>query len=363
MASSDKDLKANTKGLVLMRDDHLNELKTVWKTWLDLPVMKTTWIQKQRQQGIESDPGNERGRRAYFYSIPSEHVNSAKKWLKSGLFCESKIPLIAENPTLTGCPLKLKGCPFSFISPPDILPFTGWDYLQVKKFTHRDSLVDMYRIYIEDVLKRFKRKLDPDFIQFKIVLGNFMEIDQFLEPKVKYDRILTSNLADYIPLPHLLKSCSEKLNHCNPYATIVTEIQNWSRHCPGADVFGMSPFCVRKLDLVAKEDTNNPTLVMKGGGISIREYINNSNHFLEYLRASFYAFSSPEHPKLPSPKTLGNDFQLELRNYLRNENRLVFFKLAVNCRRPTMVSGVERALEWKTMKKKRIQRDQISLNV
>ena len=351
-----EDLKVNTRGLVAVDENHLKELKFVWKTWLDLRVMKTTWIQEQRRQKFESDPGSSLGKMGYYNSIPSEHVKSAKKWMKDGVFSQAKLPLVAENPTLTGSPLTSKSVPFSYACPSDVLPFTGWDYLQVKKFSYCDSVINMYGSYIENVLKRFKHRLSANHVSIQAVLGNCMKIDHYLEPKQKYDRIITSNLVDYILFPRLLKLCSEKLNHGNPYATIVTEIHNWTdKFCGDADVVDTNLSHQFELINRALEDTHNHYLVMFGSGTSIREYNDNYDKFQEYLRASFYACypqeesNAEKHHTLPSPKRLGNEFHLRLRDYRRNENRLVFFKLAVNCRRVTMISGVERTLEWVPM--------------
>jgi hypothetical protein len=57
-------------------------------------------------------------------------------------------------------------------------------------------------------------------------------------------------------------------------------------------------------------------------------------------------------PTIPVIKELGNEFQLRLRDGIRNENRIVFFRPAINRRRVTIVSGMERYLEWIPMQKK-----------
>ena len=53
--------------------------------------------------------------------------------------------------------------------------------------------------------------------------------------------------------------------------------------------------------------------------------------------------------KLPNLKGLGKEFQLRLRDGQRNENRIVFFKQAINRRRVTMITGHERYMEWEAM--------------
>jgi hypothetical protein len=100
------------------------------------------------------------------------------------------------------------------------------------------------------------------------------------------------------------------------------------------------------------QDTDNPVLA-KSGGLAFTEYTDNSHDFQDYLRALFHGYHKRREPGesspstgLPSLKQLGNEFQLRLRDGLRNENRIVFFRQAVNRRRVTVVSGQERYMEW-----------------
>jgi hypothetical protein len=102
---------------------------------------------------------------------------------------------------------------------------------------------------------------------------------------------------------------------------------------------------------VVMEDTNDPVLA-SNGGTTFREYLDNSNQWQDYLRALFHVFQkryksgSSHSTRLPTLKELGSEFQLRLRDGLRNENRIVFFKQAVNQRRVSMITGLERYLEW-----------------
>ena len=329
-------------------------------------VKGTTWIQKEREIQFKMNPTSYDGRRTYFTAIPQQHVKSAKKWMEDGLFLRSDMPAFAENPTLTGYNIN-KGRPaysYSYCIGSDILPFTGWDYLEVKKFKHVSSLITMYGAYIENVLRAVMKKLSTKQVSFQVILCDCLGIEKYVEEETKYDRILTSNLMDYIILPRLLKICSRKLNHENLFATIVTETHNWTRDfctvLPEAD-FGssatMSPNMFSqfiRLEKTALEDTNNPQQVE--GANSVREYLDNSTEFIDFIRALFHAYSirkgrnddadSIENPKIPTFKVLGNEFQLKLRDGFRNENRIAVFKMAINRRRVTMTKGIERVLEW-----------------
>ena len=63
----------------------------------------------------------------------------------------------------------------------------------------------MYANYIGSKLTAFMEKLSSKQVSFDIVLGDCMKIDKNLNEEEKYDRILTSNLMDYILLPKLLR--------------------------------------------------------------------------------------------------------------------------------------------------------------
>ena len=313
------------------------------------------------------DPSSYYGRETYFTAIPQQHVKSAKKWMEDGLFLRSDMPAFAENPTLTGYDIKNDPatCTYSYCIGSDVLPFSGWDYLEVKKFKHVNCLVTMYGAYIENVLRTVMKKLSTKQVSFQVILCDCLGIEKYVEEETKYDRILTGNLMDYIILPRLLKICSRKLNHENPFATIVTETQNWPRdfctELPEADfnaaMSTLSPNMVSQVFRARKtalEDTKNPRQV--DGANSYREYLDNSADFVDFIRALFHAYSirkgcyddadTTEKPKIPTFKALGKEFQLKLRDGFRNENRIAVFKMAVNRRRVTMTKGIERVLEW-----------------
>ena len=305
------------------------------------------------------DPGSYHGRETYFNGIPQQHVKSARKWMEDGLFLRSDMPAFAENPTLTGYNIKKGPTAYSYCIGSDVLPFTGWDYLEVKKFKHVNSLITMYGGYIENVLRTVMKKLSTKQVSFQVILCDCMVIEQYIEKEIKYDRIITGNLMDYIILPRLLEICSRKLNHENPFATIVTETHNWTRDfCPEADVgASMSLNTISKACQLTKnayDDTKNARQLDSGNGF--REYLDNSTEFVDFIRALFHAYSTKkgwdddadptENLKVPTVKVLGNEFQLKLRDGFRNENRMAVFKMAVNRRRVTMMTGLERILEW-----------------
>ena len=278
------------------------------------------------------------------------------------LFKRIQTPAFAENPTLTGYNVFRRDQSYSYCIPSDVLPFTGWDYVEVKKFKHANSLVTMYGAYIENILRMVTRKLSRKLVRFEILLCDCMALDEFIEKEAKYDRILTTNLMDYIILPDLLEICSRNLNHGNPFATIVTESQNWTRDFyPEADVTGIVNEvgeCL-KLSNTAYKDTKNLRQV-QDGGTGLREYLENSSKFIDFIRALFYTHAMrkkfkqedghAEFPAIPTVKGLGKEFQLQQRDGFRNENRIAPFKMAVNRRRVTMITGLDRIIEWVPLK-------------
>ena len=130
----------------------------------------------------------------------------------------------------------------------------------------------------------------------------------------------------------------------------MTVCQNWVRHCPDADV-QLQHVQMDYLRGIAMQDTNNPVLATYGIK-ALREYADNSHEFKDYLRALFHAHhkrcgaEDSSSSRLPILKQIGNEFQLRLRDGLRNENRIVFFRHAVNRRRVSAISGHERYMEW-----------------
>ncbi|XP_028390718.1 uncharacterized protein LOC114515626 [Dendronephthya gigantea] len=341
----------STDGIVNLNESCFKEFQEVWRRWLDLRVEGASTIRKQREATMNADFSSNEGKRNYYESIPKEHVPSAMKYMEDGVFQgTSNDCYYAENPTLTGPPVYFKDSPYVYCCPTSVIPFVGWDYLDVKKLIHTNSLVTMFGNYIESKLKSFMEKLASKQVNFEIICCNCMDIEEVLDKERKYDRILTSNLMDYIFLPELLRVFSGWLNRKNPYATLITESQNWQIFCPAADVDSALISQQRAaLSRIALQDTKDPKFA-EDVQTNFREYLDNSQEMQDFLRALFYAYRKrrieKSKPKLPKFKELGNEFQLRLRDGFRNENRIVFFKPAVNRRRVTMITGLERYMEW-----------------
>lgn len=200
-----EDFKSATNGLICLNEDHIRELQDVWKRWLDLRVKGTKIIQKQREELMNADSESFAGKFNYYNSIPQQHVSSAKKYMEDGVFQQTQLCSFAENPTLTAPSVHLKNGNFTYCCQASVLPFVGWDYIEVKKSIHEASLVTMFGNYINIKLSALMEKLILNQVSFVIILGDCMNIEEYLDDKVTYDRILTSNLMDYILLPNLLR--------------------------------------------------------------------------------------------------------------------------------------------------------------
>ena len=226
-------LEELTKGTMKINQDHFQRLVEVWRTWLDLSSRQGDWITEARNRGHQS-PDDISGINLYLNEIPKKHKESASDWFANGILLpkDSRKDLVRENFTLTGSDFqrfKNRGI-FSYKIESSILPFTGWDYNEVRQRSHSSSLLKIYCEYVSHVLTKCAVKLANGQAKFHFLLCNCMEISRFVPPDHKYDRVTTSNIADYVPLPSILDTYKPLLNVCNPFSVIITEFLNWSRY-------------------------------------------------------------------------------------------------------------------------------------
>ena len=178
-----------------------------------------------------------------------------------------------------------------------------------------------------------------------------------LPADLTYDRITTSNLWDYYTLTVLLTKFKGLLYKTNPYAVMSIEAINWVRNYM-PEVIHLLPNMIGLDDLIQKalKDTRNPELANLSGMSAVVEYLNLTQQFVMFLRASLLFPNTDEDlaslkgkKKIPSLKSLVASLGLHLRDFVRCENTVFPFKWALNCRRPTMLRGYERTLEWKLL--------------
>ena len=144
------------------------------------------------------------------------------------------------------------------------------------------------------------------------------------------------------------------MNPNNSHSILITETFNWlDGYFPETSIEISRRSCELSYTETVLRDTNNPLLLFIIP-TSYVEYHNLIPEFQLYLRAALMASHNDEElsslakkKKLPSIKAIITGLGLELRDYVRNENKVFLFKWAVNCRRVTRMKGYEFALEWK----------------
>ena len=339
--------------------DQLSQLKNVWTMWLRLSQRKGAWVEKLRQEAMTADLGRKDGLNHYMHAIPIEHRMSTQHFFDTGIFHSSTNDktLTRQNATLTGRGFHkvTANSDFHYSIPPNVLPFTGWDYKVIKKTCHTASLPNMFTIFLQQILHKCIGKLKSDQVKLQLILCDVLNIEAFLPTDLRYDRITTSNLWDYRPFNVLLKTFCGFLNSSNPNSLMLTETENWVQDFfPG--IVNVLPYRIGLDELcgIALKDTGNPELVHLSGMTAVVEYLDLSSEFRMFLRASLLAACSDKElasfkraKKIPSVKSLVFSLGLYLRDFVRNENTVFPFKWALNCRRVVMLRGYERVLEWK----------------
>ena len=348
-------LEELTRGTMKMDQDHLRILVQVWRIWLHLSSREGDWITEERRVIIGSIA---EGIKLYLEEIPEEHKESASDWFVNGIMLPkaSRKELSRENVTLTGSPagflnqIDFTYVPFNYILDPSIIPFISWDYADVNQHFHCASLLKMYSQYVGHLLERCVATLSTAQVKFQFLLCNCVEMVPLLPPDRKYDRVTTSNIADYVPLTSILDICKPLLNTANSSSVITTEFQNWFQlKCLSEkllDHFSQLPQSFRQKVL---EDTQNQAIAFSLGRVGFMDYYDLNKEFIQFLRVALLV-SDHEIPDKVNRRRIWRsvaDYDgLVARDFLRSQNRLFPFKLMLNCRRVTMMNGFSRVVEW-----------------
>ncbi|KAL9964391.1 hypothetical protein ACROYT_G028026 [Oculina patagonica] len=350
-------LEELTKGTMKIEQDHLHKLVQVWRTWLDLSSREEDWITESRQRRIENDPRSKQGIDLYLEQIPKEHKKSASDWFAIGILLPkgSRKELPRENVILTGFPAMLNRndgpYPFSYVLVSSAIPFSSWDYKEVKQHIYFDSILKMYSQYVGHVLETSAMKLATGRVKFHFLLCNCMEMTPFLPLDRKYDRVTTSNIADYVPLTSILDMCKPVLNTANHSAVVITEFINWHMYTnlneKALRHFSQLPQSFHQKVL---EDTQNPAIAYSDGRAAYMDYYHDlSEEFIQFLRAALLV-ADLENPdarrRLRTWRSVADYNGLIARDFLRCQNRVFPAKWMLNCRRVTGMSGFERVVEW-----------------
>ena len=210
----------------------------------------------------------------------------------------------------------------------------------------------MYSGYVSHVLEKCALRLTTGRVKFHFLLCNCLEIDPFLSPGRKYDRVTTSNIADFVPLTSILDTFKPLLNPSNPSSVITTQFHNWitltdlmlkaharAHFLPGGDSFRQKVF----------EDTRNRAIAESTAYQAFMDYHDHSPEFIKFLWAALLISNVTDQRNQRTRRTwqsLADHNGLVARNFLRCQNRVFPAKWMLNCRRVTMLNGFERNVEW-----------------
>lgn len=346
-------LEELTGDTMRMEQNQLKEVTHVWRTWLDLSSRKEKWISEARRRRFDNPQAKE-GMKLYLAEIPKEHKKSASDWFANGILSskESRGALFFENFTLTGSDYQIsrnRG-PFSYIMQSSVSPFLSWDYNDVCRVSRAPSILKMYSEYVGQVLKKCSVRLATRQVKFHFLLCNCMEITPFLPPDRKYDRVTTSNIADFVPLGTLLDTLLPHMNLNNPLSVIITEFQNWVQFTDWQFKAAKFACDLTRGDNFRKkvlEDTKSHAIAYSDTRQAFVEYQDHSVEFITFLRAALVASEVPFQSNRKLTWSSVADYNgLIVRNFLRFQNRVFPAKWLLNCRRVTMLNGFERAVEW-----------------
>ncbi len=355
-----------TEGVMTVADKDMEKMKQVWQGWLDLECRRdmpnTTNLHEQRNKTITDDPIAPMGIDLYRRQIPQEYVPSVDEWLQHGVFMPGgtaggKYDLRYDNPTLTGYRIErvdnYRENPrdygkFVYCVPCDMYPFGTWDYLKAKKFSDSSSLIDMFFTFLSHRYKQTISAMLAKRLSIRIHLGNCLTMHDDLPSDVKFDRIFTCNLVDNVGTLTLTKAMKPLMNPDNKSAVLITQYWNWYNWFANAIVDNiphvMDGTYERCLKAAAK-DTEQHVPISR---FWIQEYYNNTVYFVHYLRADYMCCIKEDPTDLPLVKFQDVRHQegLRMRDFRRELNKVVPFRLRRNIRPVTLLRGMSRNLEF-----------------
>ena len=346
-------LEELTGGAMKMNQRQFQSISEVWCTWLQLSSRGGDWITDARRRKIEN-PDAKNGIYLYLAEIPGKHRESASDWFQNGISSRKKARklLPRENFTLTGSDFQTGGNKgdFTYRIQSSVLPFIGWDYQEVRQWGHSSSIFQMYDDYVSHVLEKCSLKLATGQIKFHFLLCNCMEIAPFLPHGQTFDRVTTSNIAHYVPLARILGTFEPLLNTRNPSAVIITEFLNWLQFTDLREKAMIHSYFLPQGDNFRRkvlEDTKNPAISSSIAYQGFVDYCDHSAEFVQFLRASLLISKVPdERNRRRTWNSVADHNGLIARNFLRCQNRVFPARWMLNCRRVTMLTGFERAVEW-----------------
>ena len=376
-------LESATSGVVCVNESDLSILRQVWQKWIDIKCEKadpdSINLREQREKMFADDQISAEGIQVYKQQIPKKYHQSVDDWIQNGVFVPNgfdRSKLTYDNPTLTGRKIgkspwhigeALNGdckrpADFTFVYciPTDLWPFGAWDILKVNDLeTSSKSLIDIFHQYVVSQIQTTIQYLSSGRMAISIVNCDCLKLgERFRSNHTKaaktYDRIFTSNVADYVGTATLLRAIKPLLNLENKHAVIVTQYWNWYGLFP--ETLVDSELAVKdgtnaKCFEAARKDTRQKFTMASAPRFWVQEYFNNTSWFLKYLRADVLAcsndVSSNEKPmQVPSFQEVKNIDGFRMRDFRRELNKVTPFRYRRNVRPVNMLRGMSRMVEW-----------------
>ncbi|XP_033635350.1 uncharacterized protein LOC117296498 [Asterias rubens] len=369
-------LHDTTKGLVTVSNKELGCLCQVWVKWrsfkCDRANSKCINLRKQRNALFKTEQVKSQKLPLFLELQSAKESKLMEKWFDHGMFLPKETQhkdMPFDNPTLTGrqdLAKKFgffevdelfkdpKDHTFEYCIRTDTFPFRVWDCLRVRESVLEpgSSPMVMFHNYVTSLLRKVKDIILQGRLYLHVSLVDCLQFHQYLESldvMPKYDRIFTSNLADFLGFTNLLLLFKPLLNSDNSFSVIVTMTMNWIRFLPEANIVGLdkiNPQVFKKCLNAYLAALERPTQLINYN--FMREYFNNTSSFLEFLRADIMGggFEIPPLKDVPSLTDVMRYNGMKMRDFRKEKNRLVPFINRVRAHALNMMDGQTTAVEW-----------------
>ncbi|XP_071800599.1 uncharacterized protein [Asterias amurensis] len=385
-----QNLNELTNGLVVVQKGDLRLMSQVWKKWQGLECRRNVKgsinLRKQRKD-LLAPVLEQTTCYLWHVQISQEDKRAMEEWFDHGLFYSyesytSDMPF--DNVTMTGRkglssnyhPLDFrnntntfeeigsvylvhqpKDYEFVYCITTDSIPFSGWDWLKVKASTCElngyTSPMVMYHKYVTNLLRKVKDLATQGRLCIQFFQTNCLEFPTLYESQhmPAFDRVFTSNLSDYLGFAKLLQIFKPLLNCKNRFSVVVTETINWSDFEPTRWAYYEEVGQRHKRSVGFAYFADNDVSPSQGRPYNpnvVREYHNNTECFLVYLRAEIMAggHGIPSLKEVPSFGSVMTFSGMQMRDFRKELNRVVPFKLRTNVRGLSPMTGFERVVEW-----------------
>lgn len=291
---SARQLKDMTHGIISITEESFQTMKQVFtgcqQTTCKRKDKKCIKLDLQRRSRsmVLSVHDMEEAVVTYLARIPDEHHQSIRAWFENGIIIptdQRHDELLYFNPTLTGRPKlvvenEAKPPPpflwhFEYCVRPNCIPFAFWDYLELKKQGKSKSIPELCHAYVTKMIRRLVKLLNESRLQFQMYVEDFRRLREILPYGEIFDRVYTSNLADYYGNKCIIDYLEPLLSKSNPHAVLFTEVRNWGNFVDGTEV---KPSQSQDLtDEVSRQKRFSPLIYQ------------NVPHFFIYLRGDHLA--------------------------------------------------------------------------